>query len=705
VAQHDYVIANGTGAAVRSDLNNALAAIVSQNSGATEPATMYAYQWWADTSTGLLKLRNAANNAWITLRELDGTLTIEAGTVSAPGLAFASDLNTGIYSPSADQLAIATNGVERVEWGTTAVVFNDGGANYDFRIEGDTVDSLFFVDASADAVGLGTSTPNSPFEVGTLGINLDGAIAALPSSGADSAAFIARTASTGSAPFDQAGSIIYRPRVSSTAGRSSHIFYTGSPSAIRMVINEAGNVGIGTSSPSELLSLSSSTGSNIRLERSGTTVIASDNYGTISWFGNDATAGASGIRGSIQGLSRGSSGQLAIIFSTADSGGSNTERMRIEAGGNVGIGTTSPSSNLHVQTGNGVTATLNLNNGDGNGTISQINLGYTADPDHGNITYDGNLMFKNAANTERMRIDSSGRLLVGTSSEVSSIAPSIQTARSGAGFMAIANSDTVTAADTTLGQIGFYGKQSSAYCLSSTITASSDAAWSSSSDTPSRLTFSTTADGASSPTERMRIKENGQVWINSTANIAGTSASTIFQVTATGADFSAAVANTNATPYGLLIRHSTAANNTGSEFLYCSDSSALRASIRSNGGLANFSANNVNLSDRNAKKDIAPAAGTWDCLKEWEIVNFRYKDQPDDADLNMGVIAQQVAESCPEVITVFQEAKEATETEPAQEERLGVKDQQMMWMAIKALQEAQLRIETLEAEVAALKAQ
>jgi hypothetical protein len=137
--------------------------------------------------------------------------------------------------------------------------------------------------------------------------------------------------------------------------------------------------------------------------------------------------------------------------------------------------------------------------------------------------------------------------------------------------------------------------------------------------------------------------------------------------------------------------------------LYCGDGAAERCTIRSNGGIANFSANNVNLSDRNFKKDISPAAATWGCLKEWEIVNFRYKDQPDDADLNLGVIAQQVAESCPEVITVFQEAKEATETEPAQEERLGVKDQQMMWMAIKALQEAQLRIETLEAEVAALK--
>jgi hypothetical protein len=70
MAQADYVVANGTGAAVRSDLNGQLAAIVSNNSGVTEPSTTYAYQWWADTTTGLLKLRNAANNAWITIGTL-----------------------------------------------------------------------------------------------------------------------------------------------------------------------------------------------------------------------------------------------------------------------------------------------------------------------------------------------------------------------------------------------------------------------------------------------------------------------------------------------------------------------------------------------------------------------------------------------------------------------------------------------------------
>ena len=79
MAQHDYIIANQSGAAFRADLNNGLAAIVSQNSGAAQPSTTYAYQWWADTTAGMLKQRNAANNAWINIRLLDGTLTTDSG--------------------------------------------------------------------------------------------------------------------------------------------------------------------------------------------------------------------------------------------------------------------------------------------------------------------------------------------------------------------------------------------------------------------------------------------------------------------------------------------------------------------------------------------------------------------------------------------------------------------------------------------------
>ena len=73
MAQHDAVIDNQAGAAIRTDLNNFLAAIISNSSGATAPATTYAYMWWADTTTGLLKQRNAANSAWITIGTLADT--------------------------------------------------------------------------------------------------------------------------------------------------------------------------------------------------------------------------------------------------------------------------------------------------------------------------------------------------------------------------------------------------------------------------------------------------------------------------------------------------------------------------------------------------------------------------------------------------------------------------------------------------------
>lgn len=67
MAEHDYDIANQTGAAFRSDLNLALAAIVSQNSKTTAPTTTFAYMTWIDTTNGLVKMRNGSNTAWLTL--------------------------------------------------------------------------------------------------------------------------------------------------------------------------------------------------------------------------------------------------------------------------------------------------------------------------------------------------------------------------------------------------------------------------------------------------------------------------------------------------------------------------------------------------------------------------------------------------------------------------------------------------------------
>jgi hypothetical protein len=92
VSQHDLSIANGTGAAVRSDLNGALAALGTNSSGATAPTTTYAFQFWADTTTGLLKIRNAANSAFVTVGTLAST---NLGLASLTGATFTGDVILG----------------------------------------------------------------------------------------------------------------------------------------------------------------------------------------------------------------------------------------------------------------------------------------------------------------------------------------------------------------------------------------------------------------------------------------------------------------------------------------------------------------------------------------------------------------------------------------------------------------------------------
>jgi hypothetical protein len=229
-------------------------------------------------------------------------------------------------------------------------------------------------------------------------------------------------------------------------------------------------------------------------------------------------------------------------------------------------------------------------------------------------------------------------------------------------------------------------------------------------------------DATGTRTERARITSDGFF----KASVDGTylNASGYHELKSNAGAITVTVMNTSAsTPNGMFIYFSGATpNNTSQYFLYCQDSTTLRAEIRSNGGLANYSANNVNLSDERVKKDVENLGSQWNCIKEWNLVEFRYNEQADDAPKNCGVIAQQIQEHCPEVVQVFQEAKDAVEAkeamldeegnivepaveaQPAQEERIGVREQQMLWMAVKALQEAMERIETLEAKVAALEA-
>ena len=178
MATHDYVIANGTGAAVRSDLNDALAAIVSNNSSATAPATTYAYQWWADTTTGLLKQRNAANSAFVTIGTLAST---NLGLASLAGATFTGDVILGTTtalelpdgttgqrpgSPVAGMIRYNTSlvqfeGYKNSVWGAIGGGATGGGSDDVFYENGQTVTTNYTLSTNKNAVTAGPVTVNS----------------------------------------------------------------------------------------------------------------------------------------------------------------------------------------------------------------------------------------------------------------------------------------------------------------------------------------------------------------------------------------------------------------------------------------------------------------------------------------------------------------------------------------------------------------
>ena len=394
---------------------------------------------------------------------------------------------------------------------------------------------------------------------------------------------------------------------------------------------------------------------------------------------------------------------------TVETGGS--ERLRVNSSGNVGIGTDNPGQKLHVL-GDGSTA-VQVSDGTNNQYFASI---ATADNfSNGSVAGDalirgqsGFSVSPNNGSSVKLRVDSSGRVLIGGTSSTGNAVLTVQglagnTAEQGTFALRRSSGN---GNNNKIGVIEFSGGDNNQAAL---IQGVGDNTWGTD-DYPGRLEFYTTADGASTPTERLRVDSSGRMLIGATSAVSGADANGLLQVSQDVGNNTCIIVAENTASSGNLSCFRARLRNSSpdsifSAFLQCDDSSAgSKAVIRSNGGLANFSANNVNLSDRNVKKDITAAAGTWNSIKNWEIVNFRYKEQPDDADLNLGVIAQQIEEVSPEMVTIFQQAKEATETEPACEQRLGVKEQQMQWAVIKALQEAMARIETLETQNAALEA-
>lgn len=130
----------------------------------------------------------------------------------------------------------------------------------------------------------------------------------------------------------------------------------------------------------------------------------------------------------------------------------------------------------------------------------------------------------------------------------------------------------------------------------------------------------------------------------------------VFQVNAPTANVLGVLENAHATtPWGLLFDFTAATPNDATQyFVQCDDATATRFQFLSNGGLANFQANDANLSDGNLKTDLSPVKSYWDAFRAIKIGTFCYLDQSDDVP-NIGADANQVYEVAPELTTLLGE--------------------------------------------------
>jgi hypothetical protein len=324
----------------------------------------------------------ASKNKRITIEEL--MRGVPDGTAAAPGIAFETDPNTGIYRPGADQLAVATNGAARL------YIASDG------------------------KVGVGTTSVNSQLHVA-------------PSSDGDFTNGL-RVSRAGDA--NQFGVINYSGGalnfIATDALSSNPIirFFRstdGTTTTETARFDSSGRLGIGTSAPSHRLHVVGGNGA-------GNTTIgcyggsSAGDYGLLI-LGTGSTDKASiNVDATTNDLRldlRGNTGAFTFV-----SGPSYTERMRLDSSGRLGIGTTSPYSGLDIS-GQSMTVHAGLIDFRTNDNASR-NMYIGANATDGQIfCYATNLkiggpttIFENPLVGEKARIDSSGRLLVGTSSAI-----------------------------------------------------------------------------------------------------------------------------------------------------------------------------------------------------------------------------------------------------------------------------------------------
>ena len=146
------------------------------------------------------------------------------------------------------------------------------------------------------------------------------------------------------------------------------------------------------------------------------------------------------------------------------------------------------------------------------------------------------------------------------------------------------------------------------------------------------------------------------------------------------------IADNGSSPNNIRVYNQIDSNNTGNRFIICdAAASVLRAEIRSNGGLANYQANNVNLSDRREKTNFAPAKSYLDVVCAIPVQTFNYIDQnhEEDGGLTLGVVAQDVQAVAPELVMESNWA--GRDSEPKM--RLSIYQTDLQYALMKALQE------------------
>ncbi len=459
--------------------------------------------------------------------------------------------------------------------------------------------------------------------------------------------------------------------------------------ATAITIDSSENVGIGTSSP------------QLPLHVTGgfpTAVIERDT-------GASGAAGLVFTNSTTNGVYVSGSDENYTVGHVTDYEGSPSysERLRIDSAGNVGIGTSSPATNLDGIFGLSIQGSTS--GGVAVGTSTKAYLMYTSASTSGDLVF-----WDSSNNVERLRIASNGSISIpnqnainelsftGTefTNVVSATTSGFQFGTTGAGYLAFLTNNSEQARITSAGKLVVNG--TSAGYSGTDITVGSPSASSSglsilstTSGNGYLLFGDVTGDGTggysgqinyvhstnkmgfyTNNSERITIDSLGRVMVGKT--VGGAPGTVGFEVRPDGEVFSTI--------------------NSGFNTYHVYANSGYRFYVNPNGGLYNYSANNVNLSDEREKKNIEPLESQWDSLQQWSLKKFHYNADADSDTKKLGVIAQEVEVHNPEIISEFSVDEDTT--------RMAVKEQQMMWMAIKALQEAMERIETLEAKVQTL---